>query len=76
MCLLEDIGEGWRHIEHKAFFEREQKIFDSRGMGIYSDIPNVEFLKEICMKLKKKRERETFKGFPRGSVVKNLLASA
>lgn len=48
-------------MEHKAFFEREQKI-DSRGMGIYSDIPNVEFLKEICMKLKK-RERETFKGF-------------
>ena len=46
-------------------------------MGIYSDIPNVEFLKEICMKLKEKeRERETFKGFPGGPVAENLPASA
>ena len=44
-------------------------------MGIYSDIPNVEFLKEICMKLKKERERNIY-GFPGGSVVKNLPASA
>ena len=45
-------------------------------MGIYSDIPNVEFLKEICMKLKRERERKTFRGFPGGSLVKNLPASA